>query len=122
MARVAGVGGFVGVRFLWRNEAEGVRMDIHVRNRLLNLRHMTGDALAAGAIRFMMHVLLDRSRTRSVLGVRAVTRQTNLAGWFAQLRRIRGAMDIMATETGDAACIHHALCEVVALHPVLVRR
>ena len=61
MASIAGVWGFIDVRFLWRNEAEGVRMDIHIRDRLLNPRHVTGDALAAGAIRFMMRVLFDRS-------------------------------------------------------------
>ena len=29
-------------------------------------------------------------------------------------------MGIVATETGDAACIHQALNEIIALHAVLV--
>jgi hypothetical protein len=31
-----------------------------------------------------------------------------------------GAVHIVAAETGDAAPVHHALNEIVALHPILV--
>src|SRR5439155_6822825 len=35
---------------------------------------------------------------------------------------VRGAVRVVATEAGDAAPVHDALHEVVALHPILVRR
>lgn len=59
MANVAGVGNLVGVGLRRRNEAEGVGVDIHVRNRLLDLWHMAGDALAARAARLVMRVFLN---------------------------------------------------------------
>ena len=54
--------------------------------------------------------------------VRPVTREAHLAGRLTQLRRVPGPVHVMATETGDAAIIHQALDEVVALHAVLMGR
>ena len=68
----------------------------------------------------MMRVLLDGGCVRPVLRVRAVARETHLARRLAQLRRVGGAVDVVATEAGDAAIVHQALHEIVALHAVLM--
>jgi len=65
---------------------------------------------------------LPGSRYVARLVVRAMARRTYLRGWFTQHRVILRAMRIVATEAGDAAGIHQALHEIVALHAVLVRR
>ena len=39
-----------------------------------------------------------------------------------QIGVVRGAVHIVAAEAGDAARVHQALHEIVALHAVLVRR
>ncbi|HXF13607.1 MAG TPA: hypothetical protein VN517_10675 [Terriglobales bacterium] len=49
-----------------------------------------------------------------------MTVQTELIGGLPELRVISRAMYIMAVETRYATRIHHALNEVVTLHPVLV--
>ena len=46
---------------------------VHVGDRLLDLRHVTSDAVAALATYFVMRVLLDRWRVRAVGRIRAVT-------------------------------------------------
>ena len=122
MANVAGIGNLVGVRLRRRNEAEGVGVDIHVRDRLLDLRHVAGDALAARAARLVMRVFGDGGGMRPILRVRPVTREAHLARRLAQLRRVFGPVHVVATEAGDAAIIHEALDEVVALHAVLMGR
>ena len=59
---------------------------------------------------------------RPILRVRPVTREAHLARRLAQLRRVFGPVHVVATEAGDAAIIHEALDEVVALHAVLMGR
>jgi hypothetical protein len=49
-----------------------------------------------------------------------VTIEAELANRLAQLRVIFRAVNVMTVETRDAATIHHALHEVVALYAVLV--
>jgi hypothetical protein len=46
---------------------------VHVGDCLLDLRHVTGDALVALATYSVMGVLLDRWRVRAVRRIRAVT-------------------------------------------------
>ena len=122
MTNVAGIGNLVGVRLRRRNEAEGVGVDIHVRNRLLDLWHVAGDALAACAARLVMRVFLDGGRMRPILRVRPVTREAHFTGRLTQLRRVLGPVHVVATEAGHAASIHQALGEIVALHAVLMGR
>ncbi len=59
MAYVTGIRNLQGVGLTWRDEAEGVAADIHIRDRLLDFRHMTGEAIVAGAARLMVRVRLD---------------------------------------------------------------
>ena len=54
------------------------------------------------------------------LGVRAMARQAQSVGRFARIGGLSGAVRIVATETRDAARIHEALNEIVALHAILV--
>jgi hypothetical protein len=50
-----------------------------------------------------------------------VTVETEFVGRFPQLRVVVGAVNIMAGGACYAVTVHHALDEVVALHPVFVR-
>src|SRR6185437_9246398 len=94
--------------------------DIDIADRLLDLRHVAGDALAARAAGLVVGVRLDRGRARTVGRARPMTIQADLARGLPQHRRVVGAVDIMATEAGHTARIHHALHEIVALHAILV--
>ena len=76
MANITGVGDLQSVTRCRRDKAKRVARHVHVRDRLLNLRHMARDALVALATRFVMGVLLDRRRVRAVRRARAVTIQT----------------------------------------------
>ena len=48
MAYVAGVWNFQAVGPIRKDEMESVARDVHVRDRLLDLWHVAGDAFAAG--------------------------------------------------------------------------
>src|SRR6266404_2378616 len=122
MADVARVRDFQAVGPLRIDEVEGMAADVHVCDRLLDFRHVAGDALAARAARSMVGMLFDRRGMRAILRVRPVTGEAYAAGRLPQHGVIIRAVRIMAAEAGDAACIHQAGHEVVALHPVLVRR
>jgi len=75
MARVAGVRNLQDLRRRGSNEVERMAPDVHVGDRLLDLRHVARDALVALATRFVMGVLLDRRSVRAVRRVWAVTIQ-----------------------------------------------
>ena len=120
MARSAWVGNFIFFRHARRDEAKGVGVDFDVRDRSLNLRHVACNALASGAAGFVMSVLFECCGTRSAWGQRTVAIQTDFVRWFSQQRVVAGAMRVVTTKAGDAATIHHALHEVVPLHPILV--
>lgn len=51
-----------------------------------------------------------------------MTREAHLGRRLTQLRRVPGPVHVVAAEAGDAAIIHQALGEVVALHAVLMGR
>ena len=80
MANIAGVGDFQCIGLGRGHEMEGVTTDIHIRNRLLDFRHVTGDALTSGTPLFVMSVSFDRNRMRTVLRMRAVAGQAHFAG------------------------------------------
>ena len=105
----------------WRDELERVTPHVDVGDLLFDLRHMAGHTLASGAAGRMMRVLLDgRDVVRSVRGTRVVAGDAQVTGRFNQVRIVRRAMDVVAAEAGHTTAIHHALHEVIALHPILV--
>ena len=66
MADIAGVRDFQGIAAGGANEAKGMAADIHIAQRLGNSRHMTGDTLAARAVRKMMGVGSNRGSVWAV--------------------------------------------------------
>ena len=100
---------------------KAVAADVYVGNGLRNLGHMTGDAFIAGAARLMMRVRLDRGGVWSGLCVGAMTAETQRVAGLAHHGDILGAMRIVAAGACDAARIHQALHEIVALHAVFMR-
>src|SRR5262249_43152485 len=104
------------------NEPKCMAADLHVAKSLRDWRHMTGGASAARAAESVMRVLLDAGGMGTVLRVGAVAGQAHRIPQLAQHRLVFRAVRIVATETRDAARVHEALNEIVALHAVLVRR
>ena len=51
-----------------------------------------------------------------------MTSQAEFVRGLAQLRVVVGPMRVVAGGAGHPVTVHHALHEIVALHPVLVRR
>src|ERR1700722_9686977 len=68
-----------------------------------------------------MSMLLDGGGAWAVERKRAVTIEAKAVGGLAQLRVIFGAVNVVATEAGDAAAVHHALHEIISLHAIFVR-
>ena len=99
-----------------------MRGDINVRNRDLNLRHVTTHTLASRAVRGMMGMSLQCCCTRSIGTSRLVAGLTDSSHRSAQLSRVVGTVYIVAAKTGDAVAIHHALNKVISLHTILVPR
>jgi len=117
----AGVRHLVLVRHSRRDELEGVGTDERPRHTFcLDLRHVTTDARTPRTADFVMSVLFQRRGMRTIGGARAVAIETEFAGGLPQLWVIVSAVNIVAGRAGDAAAVHHALDEVVALHPILV--
>ena len=85
-----------------------------------NRRHVARDALASGATVFVMRVFFKSSRVRPVGRQRTMTIQTKLVGRLSELRVISGAVSVVTIEACDSVPVHHALHEIVSLHPVLV--
>src|SRR5579872_7436467 len=122
MAHIARIGDLQALGPGGRDEAEGMAANVHTRNGLLDFRHVAGDALAAGAARFMVSVLLDGRRTRAVGRTRTVTIEAQNIDGFEQVGVVFSAMHIVASEAGHAAGIHHAIHEIITLHSILVAR
>jgi len=97
-----------------------MRGDVVVLDRLLNTRHVASSALASGTLRIMMRVLAHCSpKSRGIL--LTVAAQTKCIPAHRQIGN-SAAVYLMAIEAADFAMVHVALHEIVALHPVLVRR
>ena len=73
MADIAGVRNLQSLSRCRCDEAERMAPHVHVGDRLLDLRHVASDALAALATYFVMRVLLNRRRVRTIRRIRAVT-------------------------------------------------
>lgn len=76
MALIAGIWNLQAVRLARRNEVKGVASNLLIRDRLRDLRHMTGDALIPRATRLMMRVRLDRGGMWPSLCVGTMTIET----------------------------------------------
>ena len=67
MTGCAGTRDLVFVSLGWRNESESVRMDKRSRNSLaFNLRHVTGNALTAGAPLLVVRMRFQSCSVRTV--------------------------------------------------------
>ena len=73
---IAGIRNLQSVSRCRSDEVKRVAPHVHVGDRLLDLWHVAGDALAALATYFVMRVLLYCGRVRTVRRVRAVTIET----------------------------------------------
>jgi len=104
-----------------RDEAERVGVHFDVSDGRLDLRHVAGDALGAGASLLMVRVFFQRGGARAIERHGAVAVQADFVGGLSQLRIVLGPMDVVTTEAGDAATVHHALHKIIPLHAVLVR-
>lgn len=73
MARGAGIGNFVFVRHLRRDEPECVRVHKRVRGAFgFDLRHVTGSALASCGTAFVMRVFFESRGARAIWRKRPV--------------------------------------------------
>ena len=99
------------------------RMSAHENagNLRLDLWHMAGHACAARRAVLVMRVLRERCLARPVPGAGSVAIEANFVDGLTELRVILRAVHIVAIEAGHPATVHHALHEVVPLHPVFVR-
>ena len=116
----AGIRDFVFVGHVRGDEGESVGADFDVGEGGSNFGHVAGDAAAAGGAFFVMSVLFKRGCAWAVEGERAVALEADLIAGLDELGVVIGAVDVVATEAGDATAVHHALDEVVALHPIFV--
>ena len=120
MTDIAGIWNLQRLGFAWRNEVERVTANFLVGNGFFDFRHMTGNALIAGASSLVVGMGLDACSMRSDLRVRAMAIEAQRVAGLADHGDILGPVRVMAGKAGDAAGIHQALREIVALHPVLV--
>ena len=78
------VGDLVLVRHLRRDESEGMCVHVSSGNTFrFDCRHVTGDALASRTALFMVSVLFNRRRARSVRRQRAMAVQAYFLGWLS---------------------------------------
>ena len=96
MAGVAGIRDFECVGLRRCHKMKRMAADVDVRDGLLDFRHVTGDALTARAIRFVVSVCLDRHRVRTVLGIWAVAGAAYIVDWFTEHRLVRGTVRVVA--------------------------
>ena len=121
MANIARIGYAERIRLRRRDELESMRANIHIADRLFDFWHVAGDALAPCAVRLVVRMGLDTRCVRTIGRVGAVAVQAYLGSGLPEDRLIRCAVNIVTAKAGDAAGVHEALHEIVALHAILVR-
>ena len=104
----------------WRDEPERVAADVDIGDRLFDLRHVAGDAVAARTAFRMVRVIFDRGRMRAIGRARRVTVETDRCRRLSELGIVLRAVRVMTRRARDAPAIHDALDEIVALHAILV--
>ena len=123
VARGTGVRHLVLVCHCRRNELECVRAYKRAGDAFgLDLRHMAGHALTPWATVLVVSVLLHGRYVRAIRRRRTVAIKADLVGRLAKLSIVLSAVYIMARSACDSFSVHHALHEIVPLHPVLMRR
>lgn len=121
VARNTRIGNLVLIGHRGRDEPECVRVNHGVSWPFrFNRWHVARDTLASRAAVFVMRVFFKSSGARPIGRRRTMTIQTNLVGGLPELRVISGAVSVVTIEACDSAPVHHALHEIVSLHPVLV--
>jgi hypothetical protein len=120
MARIAGVWDAELFRQLWPDESECVAADELTFDGDFDVRHVACRALAASAFFGMMRMFRNRGAQACGI-VLSVTAKAKLISGCNQVGRVSVAVNVMAIETAEAAMVHVAVHEIVALHPVLVR-
>ena len=120
MACVAGIRNTELFCQLWPDESECVAADELTLDGDFDVRHVACGALAASAFFGMMRMFSDRGAQACGI-VLGVTAKAKLISGCNQVGRVAAAVNVMAIETAEAAMVHVAVHEIVALHPVLVR-
>src|SRR3954462_11309785 len=118
MATDTRIGNLELVAHCRHDELERVTAHVDVRDRLLDLRHVAGHAVAARTSFRMMRVVFDRDAMRSIGRRWSVTVETDHSGRLPELRIVVRAVCVVTGGARDAPLIHEALDEVVALHAV----
>ena len=122
VTRRAGIRNFIFVGHQWCDERKSVCSYLDIRDCCLDLWHVAGDTTSPRRAFLVVRVLFDGRGPRAIQGKWAVAIQAQVVGWFSQLRIVFRAMHVVATKTGHPTAVHHALNEIISLHPVLVRR
>ena len=87
----------------------------------LDVRHVAGDAIAAGAVRSVVGVI--RNGAFQTCGIAlVVTSEAQPISLLDQIGLVLITVDLVAIEASDLPVIHVALNEIVTLHAVLVSR
>ena len=103
------------------DEGKGVSAHLDICDCRFNLGHVARNALAPRRAVFVMRVLLQSSCPRTIERHRAVAIQAELLGRLSELRVVIRAVYVVATEAGNPVLVHHALHEIIPLHPILMR-
>ena len=88
-------------------------------DRLLNVRHVAGDALTARTVFGVMGMLGNGAFESSRIPLGVACKAKSVA-FFNEVGFVLIAVDLMAVEATKLTMVHVALDEVVPLHPVLV--
>ncbi len=104
------------------DELKSMGADIDVGDRLLYFRHVAAYAFVARAACLMVRVRLNSGCVRTVGGVRPMALKAQHVCWLQEIGVVVRAVHVMAAKTAHAVGVHLARNEIVALHPVLVRR
>ncbi len=120
MADIAGIWDLQLLCLRWRDEAESVTADVHIGNRLLDLRHVTGDTFISAARDLVMSVLFNGSSVRTIRRMGTVAFQADYIRRPYEIGAVSRSVNVMATETPDTVCVHRAGYEIISLHAILV--
>ena len=120
MTRRARIGDFELVGHRRRDERKRVAADVHVGDRLLDLRHMARHTITAGAAARVMGMVFQSGRVRAIRRARPwQVRQISRAGLTSSASFAVPCESWQLKQVTPRRYIR--LChEIVALHPVLV--
>ena len=119
MTRRAGIWN-AGLRRLHRsNKPESVRRNEVAFNGLLDVRHVTRNAVAAGAVFCVVRMFAHGTlQARGVLAV--VATETERVPLLNKVRFVPVTVNVVAIKATQPAVIHGALNEVISLHAIFV--